>query len=785
MSYLEKEIDVMALFESGSDLFLVLLPDLTIHAVSDAYAKATFTKREEIIGRFLFDLYPDNPDNATANAFSNIISSMNFVLNNKTTHPMAVQRYDIRRPDGTYEERYWLPVNKPVLNAKNEVVYIIHRAEDVTSFIRLQTEQTETEIQKLNYEPVQKAVESTTILNKDIPDYEFTLDDSSIVTITDQKGIILHANDNFCSISKYTKEELIGQDYRIVNSGFHSKEFIRNLWTTIGNGKIWKGDIRNKAKDGTIFWQDTTIIPFMNEQGKPYKYKTISSDITQRIISFEELKTSEEKYRNMFENSVVSILTTEMKTLKVVEVNDKGVQIFGYKSKKDFIDNYKSSAHFVNISDKEESAKILKEKGEIKNRVQQMKKLNGTHFWAKVFIKLNAEKTLAQVVLIDITQQILSYNELQASEEKYRNLYENTLVAMFTTDINTFKIIEVNDVSVELFEYKSKGDFLRNYDAHDHVVDPSALEKNLETLKEKGEIRSAVQEMKKLDGTHFWIRLFAKKNSENNIVQFVLIDVTQQIQFQEELEVKVKERTLELTESLNREKELNEMKSNFVSMISHEFRTPLSTILSSASLIEMYTETEQQEKRLKHLGRINSSVKNLTDILNDFLSLAQLKKGIVKAKSTVFNLPEFFETIIEEIDGMINKKNQRIEYNHNGEAIIELSEKILKNILLNLLSNSSKYSPNEKVIQLTSSVTNHRITITVKDFGIGIPEDDQKNLFTEFFRGKNVEHIKGTGLGLTIVKKYVELLNGSISFISNPNEGTSFTIEFPQHKVIA
>src|SRR5665647_2959300 len=421
MSYLEKEIDVMALFESGSDLFLVLLPDLTIHAVSDAYAKATFTKREEIIGRFLFDLYPDNPDNATANAFSNIISSMNFVLNNKTPLPMAVQRYDIRRPDGTYEKRYWLPVNKPVLNAKNEVGYIIHRVEDVTTFIR-------------------------------------------------------------------------------------------NLWTTIGNGKIWKGDIRNKAKDGTIFWQDTTIIPFMNEQGKPYKYKAISSDITQRIISFEELKDSEEKYRNMFENSVVSILTTDMRTLKVVEVNDKGVQIFGYKSKKDFIDNYESSVHFVNISDKEESARILKEKGEIKNRVQQMKKLDGTHFWARVFIKLNAEKTLAQVVLIDITQQILSYNELQASEEKYRNLYENTLVAMFTTDINTFKIIEVNDVGVELFGYKSKGDFLRNYDAHDHVVDPSALEKNLETLKGKGEIRSAVQEKKKNGLWNLLNRLIGKKN---------------------------------------------------------------------------------------------------------------------------------------------------------------------------------------------------------------------------------------------------------------------------------
>src|ERR1044072_5185490 len=103
-------------------------------------------------------------------------------------------------------------------------------------------------------------------------DYKYALDESCIVAITDQKGIIIHANDNFCKISKYSREELIGQDHRIINSSYHSKEFIRDLWVTIANGKIWKGDLRNRAKDGTIYWVDTSIVPFLNAEGKPYRY---------------------------------------------------------------------------------------------------------------------------------------------------------------------------------------------------------------------------------------------------------------------------------------------------------------------------------------------------------------------------------------------------------------------------------------------------------------------------------------------------------------------------------
>lgn len=246
------------------------------------------------------------------------------------------------------------------------------------------------------------------------------------------------------------------------------------------------------------------------------------------------------------------------------------------------------------------------------------------------------------------------------------------------------------------------------------------------------------------------------------------------------LERKVKERTLELTNALEREQAINEMKSRFVSFASHEFRTPLSAILSSASLIEKYREPEQEPNRLKHINRISSSVRNLTDILNDFLSLAQLDKGAIEVQKDTFDLRDFLEMIVDEMEGMITKKKQSIIYKHEGETIVVQPKKILKNILLNLLSNASKYSPDEKEIVLSSSLADNKVTITVKDNGIGIPETDQEKLFGEFFRASNVGNIQGTGLGLNIVKRYMELLDGNIDLISRPQMGTTITIEFPQ-----
>lgn len=258
-----------------------------------------------------------------------------------------------------------------------------------------------------------------------------------------------------------------------------------------------------------------------------------------------------------------------------------------------------------------------------------------------------------------------------------------------------------------------------------------------------------------------------------------------------ELEQKVKKRTHqleeilaeleasrdELTEALSKEKELSDLKSRFVSMASHEFRTPLSTILSSASLLAKYTETEEQDKRNKHIHRIKSAVNNLTDILNEFLSIGRIEDGKIVAHFNEFDIHEMVTNLCNEIQG-IAKQGQYINYVHSGQRQVWLDPSLLRNILINLLSNAIKFSPEFSTITIETLVTHHRIRIMVRDNGIGISGTDQDHLFERFFRGANVTNIQGTGLGLHIVGKYIELMDGTIECSSELEKGTTFTITF-------
>ena len=236
----------------------------------------------------------------------------------------------------------------------------------------------------------------------------------------------------------------------------------------------------------------------------------------------------------------------------------------------------------------------------------------------------------------------------------------------------------------------------------------------------------------------------------------------------------------ELRRSLQKEKDLSQLKSRFVTMASHEFRTPLSAILSSADLIELYSKKEDaEEKRLKHVARIKSSVNNLTNILNDFLSLSKLEEDRVQVQTVSFRFTDFYHEVTDELKGLL-KPGQVIRHQADiPEAEVTMDKKILKNILYNLLSNAIKYSPGGKPIDC-KIVTDYRIvTIEIKDYGIGIPKEDQQHLFTRFFRAHNAENIQGTGLGLNIVKRYLDLLDGEIDFESDLGKGTTFTIRIP------
>jgi len=249
-----------------------------------------------------------------------------------------------------------------------------------------------------------------------------------------------------------------------------------------------------------------------------------------------------------------------------------------------------------------------------------------------------------------------------------------------------------------------------------------------------------------------------------------------------ELEAEIKKRKKaehQISEALRKERELGELKTKFLSLVSHEFKTPLSAILTSATLIQKYTQTEQQDRREKHLKTIQNKVKYLNNILNDFLSIERLESGKTTFKFESFPLSKVINEVIYNAN-MLLKDGQRINYPENIDGImINFDEKILELSLTNLINNAIKYSPEHTTIDIEVIPLTDSLSISVKDEGIGIPEDEQKFIFNRYFRAENALLNQGTGIGLNIVKGYMENLNGSIDFESTENIGSTYTITIP------
>jgi signal transduction histidine kinase len=237
-----------------------------------------------------------------------------------------------------------------------------------------------------------------------------------------------------------------------------------------------------------------------------------------------------------------------------------------------------------------------------------------------------------------------------------------------------------------------------------------------------------------------------------------------------------------LLKALEKERELGELKSRFVTMASHEFRTPLTAILSSTFLLENYTAQDFDREKIVHTNRIKRSVNNLTVILNEFLSLEKLEENKVKVVQSDINIPEFIHDLIWEME-VVKKDRQIIKYTHKShKTIMPLDHHLFGSIITNLISNALKYSKIGDNIQITSEIKNNTLTILVIDPGIGIPANEHKHIFGRFYRASNATNFEGTGLGLHIVQKYVNLLKGTITFESEENKGTKFVVILPNYK---
>ncbi|RYZ20067.1 MAG: PAS domain-containing sensor histidine kinase, partial [Chitinophagaceae bacterium] len=391
-------------------------------------------------------------------------------------------------------------------------------------------------------------------------------------------------------------------------------------------------------------------------------------------------------------------------------------------------------------------------------------------------------------------------NELKKEKDRFEALFEYASIGIVLTDA-TGKIKMVNNCLLGQFGYLHNTELVdkpietlipRRYE-HNHLAHRErynqhperrsmGVGRDLFALKKDGSefpVEVSLSNYSTTDGAFiiaFVIDITKRKEIENAVLlqKEQLQQTNAHIeQLNNELEAKVATRTEELqlalrqieasrdelSKALSKEKDLGDLKSRFVSMASHEFRTPLSTILSSASLLAKYTKDDEQDKRDKHIQRIKNSVNNLTGILNEFLSIGKIEDGKIEVRFSTFNVVPFVTGLCNEMAAHV-RPGQSISYQHSGEEYIELDENLLRNIIFNLLSNAIKFSNEGESINLSTTTAPGAFTLQVSDHGIGISAEDQQHLFGRFFRAANAVNIQGTGLGLHIVARYAELMNG-------------------------
>ncbi|SDG63782.1 PAS domain-containing sensor histidine kinase [Psychroflexus sediminis] len=415
----------------------------------------------------------------------------------------------------------------------------------------------------------------------------------------------------------------------------------------------------------------------------------------------------------------------------------------------------------------------------------------------------------------------MSQTDFQKNSKIFNLLFEGISEGIIVVD-DSQHVVEVNSATEVMFGY-NKGELINKHldvlipkdyrsNHHKHVdkfIDNSEKRqmghgRNIYGLKKNGEIFPVEAGLNpfQFEGERYVMSLISditQRKTQQQEIEELNRDLEQKIDKRtEELKLTIqelqhsnsklesevykrKQAESKTKKALQKEIELNELKTKFLSLVSHEFKTPLSGILTSSTLASKYTQTEQQDKRERHLSTIKNKVHYLTGILYDFLSIERLESGKVTYKFEEFSLITLVNEVIYNANVTL-KDGQEILYPQNLQDISLRQDKhVLELVLSNLLNNAIKYSPEDTSIYFEVDTTEaNLIKFRIKDEGIGIPQQDQKHIFERYFRAENALNNQGTGIGLNIAKVHLENLKGSICFESIEGKGTTFYIEIPK-----
>ncbi len=501
-----------------------------------------------------------------------------------------------------------------------------------------------------------------------------------------------------------------------------------------------------------------------------------SQDITERKLSEEKLAAERTLLRTIIDNIPDPIYVKDRAGRKIL-VNEAEMQILKASSLNDVIGKTDADLYPPDVAEKtrmederimQSGIPVLNEEGSVVNKDGETKWFIGNKIPQR-----NAEGKVIGIVGIsyNITERKKSEEALKINEAKYRSVVNSIKEVIFQTDVNrnwTFlnpAWKEITGFEIEESLGKACDFYIFDKDKeHATLLFAKLMEGKKEFCREELRFRTK-------DNQTRWIEIYArlKKDINGQVTgaSGTLNDVTSRKKADEEIK-----------NALAKEKELSSLKTNLMSMISHEFRTPLAAILSSSDLLELYWEKWPVDKRNNLLGKIKKSIKNLIDLLNDITDLNKVDSGRIVITPQNLDVNELLHEILEEMKTAFPIKPEiHTEIRETIKAVTDI--KLMRQVLANLISNAIKYTPSDKSIYISAWEDEGFFLFSVRDEGIGIHEDDQKHLFEPFIRSRNVGTIKGTGLGLSILKRAVELLKGTIEFQSKLNEGSVFKVKIP------
>ncbi len=618
----------------------------------------------------------------------------------------------------------------------------------------------------------------------ELNEQKFALDQHAIVSVTDVKGNITLINDKFCELSGYSREELLGSNHRIVNSAYHSTEFFKQMYKTIASGKVWHGELCNKAKGGRLYWVESTIVPFFNKNAKPISYIAIRTDITERKKTDLATKEIKERLELIMSSTGVGVWDWSVMTGEV-EFNDRWAAITGHTLAELYPLDMETWTSKVHPDDLTRSSQLLEKHfdGEIESYECELRLRHKDGGWVWVLdsgrlVERDQNGFPIRMIgtLLDISKRKQAEELQKKNEQRFLDLFLLSEDAMLLIDQDKF--VECNAAAAKMLGYKdgeqlmqhSPAEFSpsRQPDGQNSVV---KAEKMIKIAFDQGVNRFEWMHKKKC-GEVFPVEvslaLAPMLIGGKTVIHCIWRDLTQ-----------IKRAEFELIEAKQNAEIANKAKGEFLANMSHEIRTPMNGVIGMTELLlDHELESEQQHRALT----IKRSAESLLTIINDILDFSKIEAGKLDLEILDFNLGVLLEDIADSLAVRVHEKNLAFicSLNPSLPQWFKGDPGRIRQVLTNLIGNAIKFTEQGQVAvsyQLVSNqVGDTMLRFSVTDTGIGLSNEQQARLFQKFSQadGSTTRKFGGTGLGLAISKQLVEIMGGEIGIQSEIGQGSNF-----------